>query len=49
MMSNFAPELAKYPKIAPHPKIVQNNVQAYCLALLSNAAFYGSYCCKVML
>ena len=40
MTSDFAPELAKYPKGAANPKIVQNSVPAYCLALLSDAACF---------
>jgi len=34
MMSDFAPEVAKYTKSSPKPKIAQNSVQGYCLALL---------------
>jgi len=37
MTSDFVPKLAKYPKGAANPKIVQNSVRAYCLALLSDA------------
>ena len=40
MTSDFAPELAKQPKGSPKPKIVQNSVRAYCLALLSDAACF---------
>jgi len=32
-MSNFEPEVAKYPKVTPNPKITQNSVPAYYLAL----------------
>ena len=43
--SDFAPELAKYPqKGAAVPKIVQNSVRAYCLALLSDAACLQAGC-----
>ena len=35
MMSDFAPEVAKYSKSSPNPKLAQNSVQVYCLALLS--------------
>jgi len=38
MMFDFVPEIAKYPKVAPNSKIVQNSVQVYCLTLLSNEA-----------
>jgi len=39
MTSDFAQEVAKYPpKVDPNPKIAQNSVRAYCLALSSDAA-----------
>jgi len=40
MMSDFALQVAKYPKLASDPKTVQNSAWAYCLALLSDAACY---------
>ena len=42
MMSYFAPEVAKYSKRSPKPKIVQNSVRACCLAAL--AMQLVSYC-----
>jgi len=33
-MSDFAPEVPKYPKSSPKPKIAKNSVRAYYLALL---------------
>jgi len=31
MMSDFAPELAKYPTSSPNPKIAKNSERVYCL------------------
>jgi len=47
MMSDFALDVAKYssPNAAPNTK----PVQAYCLALLSNAACYITLTCHVIL
>jgi len=38
--SYSAEEVAKYPKVVPNSRIMQNSVQAYCLALLSNATCF---------
>jgi len=32
------------PKVAANPQIAQNTVQAYCLAVLSDAACFEKYC-----
>jgi len=42
-MSDFAPEGAEYPKVATNPKIVQNSVWAYCLALLALQLVISKY------
>ena len=43
MPSDFAPELAEYPKSSPKLQVVQNSVRAYCLTLLSDAACYNEH------
>jgi len=40
MTSDFVPKLAKFRKGAANPQIVHNSVQAYCLALLSDASCF---------
>ena len=35
MTSGFAPEVAKYRKSSPNPKMAQNSVRACCLAPLA--------------
>jgi len=48
MTSDIAPKVAKYLKIAPNPKIAQNNVRAYCLTPLAMQLISISYAvCKM--
>jgi len=35
MTSDFAPEIAKYPKSNPNPQIAQDSLRAYCLVPLA--------------